>query len=225
MCVKEFESEYTTKYVSDLENFIHESDIADFDERRQEEIVVSTIHKSKGHEYDNVFISLKGMQYISDEEKRAIYVGLTRARQTLSVHSNVDLSQYMNLMSDEFMVDANTYAEPDEFLMQLTHKDVVLNMYKSKTSLIETLYAGQEIYINDVYAEVVQGNRTIKLIKFSETFRNRMATLAENGYKPHKASIRHIVYWRYEEIEDGATKVIEIPIVLPDIMFRKQETM
>ena len=225
MCINEFESEYNTKYVSDLENFIHESDIADFDERRQEEIVVSTIHKSKGHEYDNVFISLKGMQYISDEEKRAIYVGLTRARQTLSVHSNVDLSQYMNLMSDEFMVDANTYAEPDEVLMQLTHKDVVLNMYKSKTSLIETLHAGQEIYINDVYAEVVQGNRTIKLIKFSETFRNRMATLAENGYEPHKASIRHIVYWRYEEIEDGATKVIEIPIVLPDIVFRKQETM
>ena len=128
-CIDAFETEYGTKYVSDLENFILESDISDFDERRQEEIIVSTIHKSKGHEYDNVFISLKGMQYISDDEKRAIYVGLTRARHTLSVHSNVDLSQYMNLMSADFMVDAETYTEPDEVLMQLTHRDVILSMF------------------------------------------------------------------------------------------------
>lgn len=224
-CINEFETEYSTKYVSDLENFILESDIADFDEKAKEEIVVSTIHKAKGHEYDNVFISLKGMQYISDDEKRAIYVGLTRARHTLSVHSNVDLSQYMNLMSADFMVDANTYAEPGEVLMQLSHKDVVLEMFKNKTELIETLHAGQEININDIFAEVLQRNRPVKIIKFSEAFRRKLDQLKAKGYLPHKASIRHIVYWRYEEIEEGATKRIEIPIVLPEILFRKQETI
>lgn len=224
-CINAFETEYSTKYVSDLDNFILESDISDFDERAQEEIVVSTIHKSKGHEYDNVFISLKGMQYVSDDEKRAIYVGLTRARHTLSVHSNVDLSQYMNLMSADFMVDANTYAEPDVIMMQLSHRDVVLNMFKSKTELIETLHAGQEININNEFAEVTLRNRSVKVIKFSESFRSKMSQLIEKGYQPHKASIRHIVYWRYEEIEEGTTKRIEIPIVLPEILFRKQETM
>ena len=224
-CINAFETEYSTKYVSDLENFIMESDIADFDEKAKEEIVVSTIHKSKGHEYDNIFISLKGMQYISDDEKRAIYVGLTRARHTLSVHSNVDLSQYMNLMSADFMVDINTYAEPGEVLMQLSHRDVVLAMFKDKTSLIEALHAGQEININDVYAEVVLRNRAVKIIKFSEAFSCRMSQLIEKGYQPHRASIRHIVYWRYEETEGGTTKRIEIPIVLPEILFRKSEIL
>ena len=221
-CINAFETEYSTKYVSDLENFILESDIADFEERKQGEIIVSTIHKAKGHEYDNVFISLKGLQYISDEEKRAIYVGLTRARHTLSVHSNVDLSQYMNLASANFMVDANPYAEPDEVLMQLSHRDVVLAMFKGKTNLIETLHAGQEIIINDVYAEVTINSRHVKILKFSEAFRNKLAHLTEMGYLPHKASIRHIVYWRHEEIEGGATKLIEIPVVLPKIVFRKK---
>ena len=219
-CIYAFEAEYSTKYVSDLENFIMESDISDFEEKAKEEIIVSTIHKSKGHEYDNVFISLKGMKYISDDEKRAIYVGLTRARQTLSVHSNVDLSQYMNVMSADFMVDANCYDDPGEVMMQLSHRDVVLAMFKSKTELIETLNAGQEININDVYAEVLQCNRAIKLIKFSESFRGKMDQLTAKGYLPHKASIRHIVYWRYEEIEGGETKLKEIPIVLPEILFR-----
>ena len=221
-CIDAFETEYGTKYVSDLENFILESDISDFDERRQEEIIVSTIHKSKGHEYDNVFISLKGMQYISDDEKRAIYVGLTRARHTLSVHSNVDLSQYMNLMSADFMVDAETYTEPDEVLMQLTHRDVILSKFKGKVNLIDSLYAGQEININDNYAEVFIGNRPVKILKFSEAFRRKISQLAEKGYHPHMAKIRHIVYWRDEDIEAGEGKIIEIPIVLPEIIFKKR---
>lgn len=221
-CINAFETEYSTKYVSDLENFILESDIADFEERKQGEIIVSTIHKAKGHEYDNVFISLKGLQYISDEEKRAIYVGLTRARHTLSVHSNVDLSQYMNLASGNFMVDANPYAEPDEVLMQLSHRDVVLAMFKGKTNLIETLHAGQEIIINDVYAEVTINSRHVKILKFSEAFRKKLANLTGMGFLPHKAIIRHIVYWRHEEIEGEATKLVEIPVVLPEIVFRKK---
>ena len=221
-CIDAFETEYGTKYVSDLENFILESDISDFDERRQEEIIVSTIHKSKGHEYDNVFISLKGMHYISDEEKRAIYVGITRARNTLSVHSNVDLSQYVNLISADFMVDAKTYAEPDEVLMQLTHRDVILSKFKGKVNLIDSLYAGQEININDNYAEVFIGNRPVKILKFSEAFRRKISQLAEKGYHPHMAKIRHIVYWRDEDIEAGEGKIIEIPIVLPEIIFKKR---
>ena len=221
-CINAFETEYSTKYVSDLENFILESDIADFEERKQGEIIVSTIHKAKGHEYDNVFISLKGLQYISDEEKRVIYVGLTRARHTLSVHSNVDLSQYMNLASANFMVDANPYAEPDEVLMQLSHRDVVLAMFKGKTNLIETLHAGQEIIINDVYAEVTINSRHVKILKFSEAFRKKLAHLTGMGFLPHKAIIRHIVYWRHEEIKEGDTTLIEIPVVLPEIVFRKK---
>jgi hypothetical protein len=55
--------------------------------------------------------------------------------------------------------------------------------------------------------------------------RRKLDQLKAKGYLPHKARIRHIIYWRYEEIEEGATKRIEIPIVLPEILFRKQETI
>lgn len=76
--------------------------MSDFEENNENEIIVSTIHKSKGHEYDNVFISLKGMQQLSDEEKRAIYVGLTRAKMHLSVHSTFDLIVFSNIQMHNF---------------------------------------------------------------------------------------------------------------------------
>lgn len=221
-CISSFEAEYSTKYVSDLENFIMESDIVDFDENRHDEIIVSTIHKSKGHEYDNAFISLKGMHHISDEEKRTIYVGLTRARNTLSVHSNVDLSGYMNFMSADFMVDTYTYAEPDEVLMQLSHKDVVLSMFKGKSDFIESLHAGQEIKINEVYAYVTTSNKSLTIVKFSASFQHKMSQLTAKGYLPDKATIRHIVYWRYEDIDEGTAKTVEIPIVLPEILLKRR---
>jgi hypothetical protein len=70
------------------------------------------------------------------------------------------------------------------------------------------LYAGQEININDIYAEVA--------------LRNKISQLTDKGYHAQRASIRHIVYWRPQNIERGATNSIEIPIVLPEIIFRKR---
>jgi hypothetical protein len=49
-----------------------------------------------------------------------------------------------------------------------------------------------------------------------------MDQLTAKGYIPHKASIRHIVYWRYEEFKDGASKISKIPIILPEIVFKKR---
>jgi ATP-dependent DNA helicase RecQ len=221
LCIRTFEEEYRTKYLSDLETFILESDIADFDTNTSSEIVVSTIHKAKGREFDNVFISLKGLQQINDAEKRAIYVGITRAKRTLSIHSNVDLSGYMSTSSTNYFVDTNLYNEPDEIVLQLSHRDVVLNYFKDKTELIESLRAGGSLTINDVYAETLADHKPARVVKFSEAFKQRMSQLTARGYHPHKVSIRHIVYWRYEDSSSDKTTFIEIPIILPDITFIK----
>ncbi len=68
------------KYISDFENFLLDPRLEDFSKSRSSEIIVSTIHKSKGCEYDNVYFSLKGLGDITDKERRMIYVGMTRTR-------------------------------------------------------------------------------------------------------------------------------------------------
>lgn len=220
-CINTFEKEYGSRYLSDLENFVSESDLSDFDEKANDEIVVSTIHKAKGHEYDNVYISLKGLNHISEEEKRAIYVGITRAKERLYVHSNLDMSYYMNFTSADFSKCTDEYSEPDELMMQLTHKDVVLNFFKGRENAISNLCSGQKLDIRELYMEADLGYRKLNVIKFSEAFRKKMDLLCSKGYTPSESTIRHIVYWRYEELADDKTNFTETPIILPDITFKK----
>ena len=84
ICLKmilDFEKINKTKYRTDLEEFIKESKYEDFYTEEKETILVSTIHKSKGREFDTVYMLLNNVSCINDEEKRKIYVGLTRAKE------------------------------------------------------------------------------------------------------------------------------------------------
>ena len=58
----------------------------DFGRTEKGSVVVSTIHKSKGREYDSVYIMLNRIGQLTDEKRCAIYVGITRAKKALRVH-------------------------------------------------------------------------------------------------------------------------------------------
>ena len=58
--IKDFEvTNPKKKYRSDLKMFIRESRLEDFLKENSETIFVSTIHKAKGREFDNVFLLAK----------------------------------------------------------------------------------------------------------------------------------------------------------------------
>jgi ATP-dependent DNA helicase RecQ len=77
------ESNPKKKYKSDLEVFIRESKLEDFYNENGETIFVSTIHKAKGKEFDNVFIMLENFNPATDEAKRQLYVAMTRAKRKI----------------------------------------------------------------------------------------------------------------------------------------------
>lgn len=79
--IREFELTHVkTKYKSDLEIFIRESNLEDFYDEKTDTVLVSTMHKAKGREFDNVFIMLDGFCPNKDEKLRLLYVAMTRAK-------------------------------------------------------------------------------------------------------------------------------------------------
>ncbi|NPA38056.1 MAG: RecQ family ATP-dependent DNA helicase, partial [Chlorobi bacterium] len=79
--IKDFElSNPKKKYKSDFEVFIHESRLEDFISGGIDTIIVSTIHKSKGKEFDNVYLMLNKFQINDESKKRELYVAMTRAK-------------------------------------------------------------------------------------------------------------------------------------------------
>jgi len=149
------------------------------------------------------------------KEKRKLYVGMTRAKESLYIHCNTNiLSQY----SVEGVVkteDATEYEEPSEISLQLTYKDVVLNFFKDKKEFILGLRSGRKLAISDNYLVAELNGRTVYVAKFSKAFKEKLENLDNKGYKPYCAFIGYVLAWHGEN-DDG-----ESAIILPILHFKQ----
>ena len=215
--VLDFEATHSVKYISDLEEFISESNYEDFYVDNETEVIyVSTIHKSKGREFDSVYMMLKDAHGKNDEERRKLYVGMTRAKSNLFIHTNTDLFAKYVLPDVIHVADSSDYSEPSEIVLQTTHRDVVLDYFKNKKELIFDLRSGTELKIDDVYLSAELHGRDVRVAKFSKAFVEMLEKLKNKGYVPTLSSVRFIVAWKGEEDDQ------ETPILLTDIHFQKQ---
>lgn len=214
----DFEMVNPTKYRTDLEEFIKESGYEDFYNDDREVVHVSTIHKSKGREFDAVYLMLNGNLAISDEEKRKIYVGITRAKDSLYIHCNTDLFSQFKLPGIIHIEDNNQYGEPEEISLQLTHRDVVLDFFKNKKNIIFKFRSGSQLFFSDAFLSVELNGKNIPIVKLSKACREKLQTLSKRGYIPYSANIRFIVAWRGKEDAE------ETAVVLPDIYLRKHNS-
>ena len=208
--IRDFEnSGGKTKYKSDLKQYIRESSLEDLESGAGGAVLVSTIHQTKGREFDNVFLAYGGFMGADDETRRAVYVAITRAKRNLHIFCN---GGYFDRIGAEGLVrtaDDTDYPGPSLICLQLSHKDVALGHFKNWRRFIDTLVSGQELTIGETGCFL--GDSMI--VKFSVKFIADMAQLKEQGYAPAKASVRHIVYWQGKDMDE------EIKIVLPNVEF------
>lgn len=211
----EFECVYPTKYRTDLEEFIKESNYEDFYLDERESVFVSTIHKAKGREFDTVYMLLNGCVAGSAEEKRKLYVGITRAKNALYIHCNTDLFSKCTIPGIIHTKDPSIYAEPNEISLQLTHKDVVLDFFKDKKDLIFQLHSGALLQLEDVYLCAKIHGRNIRVVKLSKAFREKLDHLRKKGYSPYLSNVRFVVAWKGENDES------ETAVLLPTIHLKR----
>ena len=95
-------------------------------------ILVSTIHQTKGREFDNVFLPLSRFPITDDETKRAAYVAITRAKQNLRVFYNGDCFDGAYAENIERSADKTVYPAPSLIRRQLSHADVFLNFFAER---------------------------------------------------------------------------------------------
>jgi len=200
------------KFKSDLMAYIMESKLEDFIFGSMETIYVSTMHKAKGREFDNVYLMLNGFNPGSDEAKRLLYVAMTRAKRNLVIHSNGGYLEDIAAEGIEHITDNTLYNEPKELAIQLTHRDVHLSAFTSFQSAIDSLTSGTELFIDRDCCRNAKGQ---KVLRFSQSMMAQFEDLRQKRYDPKKAYARFIVYWQGEGMER------EIKIVLPEVCFEK----
>lgn len=209
--IKDFEETYPkTRYKSDLEIFIRESGFEDFLDQDSDTVIVSTIHKAKGKEFDNVYLVLGQFNLYTDEQKRFVYVGMTRAKSNLVIHTDTDYLDGLTADNMSRSEDAGVYESPGRILMQLTFRDVFLDYFIDKQEAVSNLTSGDTLCFDD---SGCLNQEKQPVVRFSKQFLNVLIDLGSKGYAVSEARVNYIVYWKKEDSEQ------EIRVVLPELVF------
>ena len=206
-----FEKTNSTKYRSDLTDFVLESNLEDFCGEGKQTVFVSTIHKAKGREFDTVYIMLDNEHADSDERIRKLYVGMTRAKQKLYIHCNTNIFN-TSYSSVKYVADVKKYPLPEEITLQLTFHDVYLNFFKDKKEKILRICSGAPLLYNDGYLCNRSGEKIATLSK------QAFGTLKEwenKGYAVQAAKVNYIVAWKGQGEEN------ETAVLLPELVLAK----
>lgn len=209
-----FEQTNRAKYYSDLREFVFESSVEDFCDISKSDIVVSTIHKAKGHEFDHVLMLITHPEHPTDDILRRYYVGMTRAKRTLAIHTNGNL--FDSLKSAQHLYDAQAYDEPNEIVLQLSHKDVNLGFSKPHKDAILCLRSGMPLTYHDYCLCLPSTGRDIA--QLSIKMKEKLGKWELKGYKVTAARIRFIVAWKSK---DAPRDEKESAIVLADLVMER----
>ena len=206
----DFESTHRTLYRSDLAEYLAESGIEDFFASDAESIHVSTIHKAKGREFDTVHLIIPQITDIhsNPDRLRTLYVGLTRAKHHLFIHTDNNLfSPYL-----PSTIHPPTINYIPRISIPLGHKDVFLNYFKDKQDLILPLRDGAPLRYSNGYLLTPNGTYVACL---SKAMLDRLTHLQSKGYRVVEAEATFLVVWKPQE------EPAEYAIILPTLFLEK----
>ena len=211
--IMDFEAINPRKYKSDFEIFIRESKLEDFSNEQGETIFVSTIHKAKGKEFDNVFLLLENFNATTGEANRQLYVAMTRAKHNLTIHLNSNFLDHLSVENLERVSDRKIYSPIKEQIIHLNYEDVNLGYFEYIQHRIGNMISGDSMIITE---EGCANSNNELILKFSRKFLETLNIKKSKGYILKSAKVNYILYW----LKEGSER--EIKIILPELYFEKQ---
>ncbi|RYE58240.1 MAG: hypothetical protein EOP48_03970, partial [Sphingobacteriales bacterium] len=162
-------------------------------------------------EFDNVFIVLIHLDEQADDCKRLLYVAMTRAKKSLTIHYSQHFLGTLVANQLTYTKDTMSYEAPKYMSCMLSHRNVQLGYFEFIQHRINGLTSGSRLVITP------EGLATEKglIVKFSNDFTGELNHLAKRGYVLDYAAANFIVHWWNKKNEK------EVKIVLPEITFKK----
>jgi ATP-dependent DNA helicase RecQ len=211
--VTQFRKTYPQRmYKTDWRSFLAESKLEEFYSPDASTVFVSTIHKAKGKEFDNVFLLLNDHKPLTEEDKRLLYVAITRTKNHLHIHTNGNYFEGNQHVTD-YVLDKNEYMPPSTLSLVLTHEDVWLSSFHNRNTqrCIQRLLPGMRLeFTEDGFGCSYYGTT---VVRFSNSFKEELKKYWSNGYQLQSTCVQFVVYWKSEEGE--------VRIVLPEVELGK----
>ncbi|MDE6266646.1 MAG: RecQ family ATP-dependent DNA helicase [Muribaculaceae bacterium] len=211
-CVAQFRKINRSLYLNDFKEFVNESSVEDFCDLTGTEVVVSTIHKAKGREFDDVYMLISDKYKLDDKLKRRYYVGLTRAKKHLYIHTNSNY--FNNLPADNYHHDASDYPPPEEIMLQMSMKDVYLGFFRDRKKDVLSLRGGDRLIYKDGLLFVNGVTNAVGCL--STKMKEELADWHNKGYTVTSSSVQFIVAWKPKDAprEEPETAILLANLVL-----------
>ena len=148
------------------------------------------MHKAKGREFDNVFIMLNEFFINKEEEKRVLYVAMTRARKNLTIHYSKDKENHfnnINVENHEKINDGEIYPQTEQFMEPFSHRDVYLSDFKYRQKIIAQLKSGTKINFAKEDGTCKDNHGNI-ILKFSQKALDKIQKKRIEGSENRKSS-------------------------------------
>ena len=190
----DFEKTHRTLYYSDLKEYLFEPNIEDFVSADRKTIFISTIHKAKGREFDTVHLvaPLALKEGHEAESLRALYVGITRAKRRLFIHSHAPFFVQMAPPVPHH-VEENQRVP---ITIALTHRDVFLDYFKERKRQVLKLRSGDPLLYSNGHLSTPEG---VGIAALSNSKKAQMQKLEAKGYQVVSAEVSFIVAWKPKE--------------------------
>ena len=191
----DFEVTHSSYYLSDLREYIFESNIEDFIAADDKSVFVSTIHKAKGREFNTVYLLSPIPEGRDLNEMRAYYVGLTRAKRNLYLVTNPP-KEYSSIS------------------IALNMRDVWLDFFKGRKDIVLCLRSGDNLKYNDGY---LLNEQETNVAALSASGKDKLKVWTDKGYEVTSAKVSYILAWKPHDSN------IEYAVCLANIVLSKIE--
>ncbi len=176
-----------------MREFIFESNIEDFIATDDKSVFVSTIHKAKGREFDNVYLLSPIPDGRDVNDVRAYYVGLTRAKRNL------------------YLV-TNSPTEYSSISIALNMHDVILDFFKGRKDIVLRLRSGDNLQYKDGY---LLSEQSVNIIALSASGKDKLKAWTDKGYEVTSAKVNYILAWRPQDSD------VEYAVCLANVVISK----
>lgn len=216
--INSFEATNSVKFKSHWLTYLRDCRIEDLYHPEVAVILVSTMHKAKGKEFDNVFLLLNNYSLGSEEKKRVLYVAITRAKANLFIHTNSVRFLTDGIPALAFREDHQQWPEPATIVLQGGMRDVWLDYFENPHIAynIKEVHSGQElVHSLKTFGSFMTTDRH-EVLRLSKKFASKLQGYLDKGYRLERACAQYLVYW----YKDAGEKV---RVVLPEIRLSKLE--
>ena len=149
----------------------------------------------------------------TDQLMRRYYVGITRAKNRLFIHTNGNC--FKHLSTDQYLIDQRQYALPEEIVLQLSLKDVYLDFFKGLKREILSLRSGEALKYKD---SILYNSQNQAVAKLSANMQTVISEWNKKGYEVEAVSVRFVVAWKPK---DAPKEEPETAVLLPELVLSR----